>query len=838
MAAAIEAKKSGSNPDGNIQGAILKRFLDMKAYGLSLRTAQTAINFKANNLGKSTFDVIEKKNALIRLATVQPIDPLTRKKIGLVSNLTSLVGHYKPRNESTRNEDLAAGYVDLGSYMVRPTTYVGAYVITATMTAYNLWQELLPYDSTSMRNTIDEIMKIGGATEEVVGQAAITAKQHIVQSYRKYLNSSNSSGIIGSNDNVGLERTRLSIDSETNVSLPRYLKALKNMNIGVVNEFIRTNKLLNKFEYEVKRDGVNASRIIFKNAQGSEYDDQELYDALSVLLTARTTKGEKIKLPKLGNKEYTLDTLAQDIIAYAMICSSTQMATEFSKFIPMSYLNAVNYSTFMRQVHENIKAGRNITKDWNSATGNVGHLDRFTIQYFQHYPEKIRNSGRKSGIHGMKLDRDTMMKDNKVRLIGANKLEFASTIQLTGDAHPSIIAIYDQFLKGVGGKKFHLFLRRGDENDKSGIYQRIPVVGAPGFDEFSMSNDVVDSVIGTSGHTRTSLGIPSQSLMSMEEISNSGDNPEDMFRVNSNKMEEVLGTIAQANLGQLSKLAGYLTPFMNHALKGGIKYADSYTDSISGQVYTSDMFDGVYQGHNDSILISSRINNHTQTKGSRIILHETVHGLTRQQMAKYVATVEETGEVFVKPGAPAYVTEMIRLYNDVRTKADQKKLVEALRKVGNKGTQGASRLTETEFNEYYGLTGIYEFMAEALSNPLFQQFLNRTEFKQSGRTFLQKFVDIIKNILESIGVKFPSDSAAYQAIYSVFEFIEAENPKGASAASQFQANQNATGGIIDDFMKDMGLGRGDPNAGGVGFSVATVGDFPDKKLIIRNLNCN
>src|SRR5688572_28887714 len=51
-----------SVPDGKLQGAVLRRFIEMKKYGIAIRGIQVTINTDSKGLGKSFFDVIEKRN--------------------------------------------------------------------------------------------------------------------------------------------------------------------------------------------------------------------------------------------------------------------------------------------------------------------------------------------------------------------------------------------------------------------------------------------------------------------------------------------------------------------------------------------------------------------------------------------------------------------------------------------------------------------------------------------------------------------------------------------------------------------------------------------------------
>jgi hypothetical protein len=66
-------------------------------------------------------------------------------------------------------------------------------------------------------------------------------------------------------------------------------------------------------------------------------------------------------------------------------------------------------------------------------------------------------------------------------------------------------------------------------------------------------------------------------------------------------------------------------------------------------------------------------------------------------------------------------------------------------------------------------------MTMALTNKGFQDILNTIPYKETGRSILDIFKDIIKRMLSGIGVKFDENFTAAHAVSTIFNFIEEAN---------------------------------------------------------------
>lgn len=739
--------------DGELQGAILRRFIEMMKYGLVIRDIQTTINFKRNSLGKSFFDVIDSRqrlNALGRPKIVKDINE-QRTTIGNITNADKLIGDYRGKDGMSLAEEeslKSKGYVDIGSYLVKPNTVIGSFQIKAISTAYNLWSRYFPYDSKMMLKVFKELIPIVSKGEPGSTQM-VELKQKIFQHVKKYLAASNKNGVIGVGDNVNEERKRLYIDTDSNVSLARYTKEMKYMDDPAVNEFIKTNKLINSFEFDLNKDGTR-SIIRYNNAEEEEFDEQYLYESLAQMMVARNKDGSRIQLPTIGNKSYTLDSYAQDLVAYTYLGNSTQEAIQIAKFIPLGYLDAMGFSAHMREINrtleddESILSNTTADRDTGAGTGNSENhiISEFSMQYAQSNPKDVKYY----------IDsRDDKWKDRvsdiKYKKGAKANLSSLESFTLRKNERPTFIRMYDN--ETAKGSKDQLYYFDGAK------YARVPILGVFGMDEYQPSHKIGNSIVN--GEVRLTAEPQKASHII-------GEDPQDVFNINSGNIKTVLGNISDSDLGSMSLLAKAILPYAGDS---PIKYASTYTDLVTKITY--DRFEGLHIG-GEGILINPTI---TPTKSlshnAMIVLHEVVHSMTVNQIKSHIIENAD-GSVSVKAGSPSYISDIVRLYNNVRSRLDTSELKNILSRV-----QQSAPITQEERETKYGFSDIYEFMSMALVEPEFQRYLARPEFKQGdGRTLLDRFKDFISNVLTAIGVKFESDTAAAQAINSIFEFLEGD----------------------------------------------------------------
>lgn len=710
-----------AEPDGKFQAAVLRRFMDLKQYGVALRGIQTTINTDSKGLGKSFFDVIEKRNSLNRLGV----------DTNMIRGASNLIGSYQAKDEltSVEIEELEdQGYVDIGKFMVKPDTLSGGFNIYGVNTAYHLWRRFFPYDATITNKAFSEILAITGS-EDMGDTAIIERKQDIFRSIKKYFSASKFTGIIDHNDDINAERYRLYIDDDNNTSLAKYIKSLKQMTGNtVVDTFIKSNKLINRFEFDIQKNG-QPSLIKYNNAAGEEFDEQYLYESLATLMEIRGKDG-RIELPQIGNKKYTLDTLAQDLIAYSYLGNATQEAIQFTKYVPVSYLNQVGFSEKMRAAGVWLNDNPHILGAKIGNTETEQHLvSEFTMQYIQHNPERVR----------YKLD-DKNFAERTIKIDD-------NSFYLKGEDKPIFVSVYDPGIP-KGEKKFRLYWFDGAK------YVRVPVLGTFGMDEYQPRTNIGKSIVNTNVDKRPN---PQRSTES-----NNVRDTDDMFNLKVKDIVVIMKSISESNT-EMAALAKQLLPYVGNIQ---IDIIDTYITEEGKEIRN---FDGMFLHDSNMIFVNSKMINNDHNHLATIIVHEVVHALTVSKIKPFIET-DSSGKVSVTDAnAPSYVTGMVSLYNELRNNVDKKRLNKMLADVAND-----LGLSQEDVDNYYGYFDIYEFIAMALSNKVFQQQLSTIKYKQSGKSFLQKFKEIIKEILNSFGLNFDEDTAAAQALNSIFEIVSAE----------------------------------------------------------------
>jgi hypothetical protein len=695
-------------PDGKLQGAVLRRFMDMKKYGIAIRNIQTSINTDSKGLGKSFFDVIERRNALNKLANDS----------NFITGASGLIGDYIAKETAT---EIPEGYTDIGSYFVKPTTLSGAFSIGGVATAYNLWSKFFPYDAAVTQKAFSEVLSIIG-NDNLSDAKTVEFKQDIFRGMKKYFAASKFSGIISQKDDINEERARLFIDSDKNTSIAKYLKTITTLfsSDPAVSTFIKTNKLINRFEYEINKNG-EPSLIKFNNAAGEEFDEQYLYESLATLMEVRGKDG-RITLPTVGNKTYTLDTLAQDLIAYSYLGNAIQEAIQFTKYTPVSYLNQVGFSQKMRQANLWLRDNPNILGAKIAATDKEKHLvSEYTMQYVQHNPERVR----------YKLDADNFAA-NTIKIDDNN-------FHLKTEERPSFISVYDSSIP-KGEKKFRLYWFDGEK------YTRVPVLGTFGMDEYQPRNSIGTSLVN--GRNRLSIN-PQAQIGTGDNGTNTG-----LFSIETGDTAKILKSLGDSATAY-SALTKALTPYVDSELV--FKLAD-----IKPR--------GIYDKHSTITIKKSIINDSDRLADT--IVHELVHYLTYNQVNKYITVDDKTGEVDVEDKAPSYVANLVRIYNNIRKTLDQGKLKEVTDQARLDGA-----LSPEDRNHFYGFTSIHEFMTMALTNKEFQEQLAKIPYRNTGMSVLDKFKEFVKQVLEALGVKFDENFTAAHAISNIFGIIQTENER-------------------------------------------------------------
>ena len=713
-----QIKTGGS--DGFFQMAVLHKFLDLKAYGKHIRKVQGTINVDSKGIGKSTFDAIDKLDKLESLPDNE-----------FLSNASTLVGDYVDGNDLKQEEIqnlLDKGYVKAKRYYIKPTTVAGSFSVNTLVTADQLWSKYFPYDSNVMNNIFGELTKIMGTKDGKM----VEAKQQIVQEMKKYVNSSEMNLYTLSPQE---ERSRLFIDSDSNQSLSGYLSeqvdSIGGPHQKAIKAFIKKNKLIERFEFDLNKNG-NISTIKFNNAVGENFDEDQLYNSLLSLMD------NPIPLPNYNGKPYNTRLLAQDLINYAILEGGVQKAIQFSKFIPISFLNQSGYSANSRGIDFNNDNGSLFGVHLNKPEGMDHLVSNFTMQFAQHNPEKMPKVTKNDFVGAVYENND-----------GKNLSSLESfNLELNEGEKPStFVSVYDSSIP-KGSKKFHLFYFNGDN------YQKIPVKGTFGMSEYNaqVGSQIEDSIVTPKVAKKVTKVTKVTAPVKQSRVNAP-------HSLNDGNIQRTIDSIAKAGYPGLSDMARALSPFVDGNVN--LVVAD-----LNGRGR------GVYNPTTNTIGIDSQqLLENSDEDTARTIVHEYVHSITVNELKKYVtfkkdSNGKDTKQIdFVNDGAPPYIDNLVRMFNKT-SKHFETELGEVYRKMAVK-----EPLTAHERRVVYGGSDIFEFLTLATSSPEFQAEMSQVPYA-GHLSIVDKFKQVMKQVLEGVGVTFASDSIAVQAINETFKLLE------------------------------------------------------------------
>lgn len=687
---------SSTNPDQFLQRAVLRRFMEMKDYGINLRKVQTNLNVDSKGLGKSIFDVSEKLNNINKLASSK-----------FISNVDALIGDFRSKEDYVTRPE---GFIDIGDYYVKPTTLSGAFAITGLTTANSLWGDFFPYNTPAITSVFNEVIKYMGKDGGESSQTEV--KQQIFKEIKKYLLSHPNLGLYTNNPQE--ERQRLFFGGEN--SLAGYLRDLKvTKGNRIIDEFIKSNKLLNKLEFDLNK-GDRPSLIKFNNAASEAFDEEYLHNAFVNLME------KNIPLPDFQGKPYNTRLLAQDLVSYSYLEGGVQEAVQFVKYIPTAYLNAMGTSQTLRDLNFN-------SYDLFGSVPDSKIVSQVALQIMQHLPQKAP-----------KIEVGVTKLVNTNSDFKANDLNTLETFEIAEKVSPdTFVSLYNPKLP-KGDKKFQLYMYDGEK------YVRVPVLGVFGMSEYNMGNANYPSLVNEK-IKKAPIEVV-QKPISTPPLTNN-----DRFDIESGNIETILDNIINKNLGYLSELAKQLKGLSKDLKIGYLDLFKTY-ERIARGVYVQDSHQIFIDPNTTSKL--------SDTELATTILHEFIHSLTISEIKKWENNMDK---------APASLKKLNRLFQRALKEIGQDRVNAIWAKFNNQ-----EKLTAYEKNVEYGVKDIYEFVTMIMVQPEFQQEMDKVKL-ENGETLWTRFVDTVKQILESLGVQFDENGLTFNAMNNVLEFINETQTK-------------------------------------------------------------
>lgn len=473
----------------------------------------------------------------------------------------------------------------------------------------------------------------------------------------------------------------------------------------------------------------------FNNTDSGTNNQENLYNAIPELIK------NNYKLPDKNGLPYNTRMLATDLVAYAYLEGGIQEATQFVKVIPVEVLETLGNYKDVKQADGSIKkvfinANAQLQK-YNPSKYNKSNLDPFgkvlgvnenrvtdfTRQYFQHNSAKVKRVTKKE-MYGFEPE------------TGVFQIDVAVTKEL-----PFLRYKYDNVNV--------LF-----ENLGNGEYKRIETIGGRGISEYKYGEkDAVNfdikekEVIDTNGAVTNK--IPESAASNFEGIRNIND---------------ALAKVQELSLADNYEFLKVATQFLSQFQDNTTKF------EIDSNTTASGTFDRVL---NKVTLHENTLSDANKT--AMILAHEYIHSITSREIMNYYqadgVTLKEDVSI------PSHVRSLHVVFSKFR-----EQFAKEIADITSK-KQGINKdnYTEDEKNIYYAGYNIKEFMALALTSVEFQNEMSKIPYLQSGKSFIDKILDTIMRIVDSVYPELKKDTLAYEAINKSMRFIVEEHTNKSSS---------------------------------------------------------
>lgn len=707
---------NGSKPETQI--AALQTFLDLNTYAKNVAKVQSVLF--TSNLGKS---IVESNLAFESLGT------FSENK--LISNVSNLIGDFVAINE---NFPVSEGYSIVGDYYVKPTTPQGQIVVEGLRTAQLLWSDFFPYNDPSLQSIIDSIMKISG-NEDASKYKTIDTTLGILKEVKKYVYSWKGLGLY--TESTFDERKRLFMSNGTNTSLAEYLNSNSKL------PELMSNKLLNRFSYELEFDG-RPSLIKYNNTISDNLEEKYLYNSLAELMI------EDKPLPDWNGKPFSTRQLAQELITYSYLEGGVQQAIQFIKYVPVEYLSQVGVRTPQGFISAASMLQRINTKRdpavFNRLLGTPSETtvetSPFIRQFFQHNPDQAPSYSEEFRKEKFAFDKT------------------GDSFILNAEGSPKFISIRNRTSSKLKQDKFSLYEHVGNNT-----YKRLSVLGAHGMNEYQagVTNSVSIMEKKAPAPVNQNVGPTQKTNNPVKEFGSLFDASLGTVQDNSSASDVIkaIANSATAKSARHKALAEALLPFTDVNTK--VSVGD--TKNTFGAKTA-----GIYDPSTDRITIDSGL---SSEKKEGVFIHELVHAITLRDLKKYYEVDTDGFYTILKDSAPDHVRQLDSVWKLYIENTDPELREKAKQKTLDLRAKKPVVFTPQEREIGYPSVDIFEFLAVAMESEEFQKHLNSIQLP-GGQTLLEKFIETIKTILTEIGVEVKKGSLAEKSLNDILNFMQVE----------------------------------------------------------------
>lgn len=473
------------------------------------------------------------------------------------------------------------------------------------------------------------------------------------------------------------------------------------------------NPFLNKLNVNLNTNG-EPSTITFNAASSEDFDGELIYAGILDLLT-----NEK-DISTAQDGSYTTTQLVEDLSLYTYYTGGIQQAVQFVKYIPVEYLKQ---SGFIQKLKD-----FNFDDEFQFGLGNNRNyyeVSPFMRQFVQHNPWLVTKVDAKSG------DIKNRNSANINQLTTFNIRNKSNLLKQDG-----VIPKRPEFISIENGGKWQLYQFNGEN------YNRIDTLGAFGVNEYNYKTIYQKSGI-RSNSTLHNFSFKDRHGTIADTVNRNLHTLSTEFK----SVKEVLQSIIDnTETDMFRRIAQAFLPVADVQIRRN--------DGISAK--------GHWKISKNLIEINgNHLVNENSYEIERTILHEVTHALTHYTLRKTTGSLTAVQKRSVRRLKAFFET----------FKAKQP--VEAFESFVNKvnGSEKGS-ITRAEITKFYAGTNIDEFAAEMMSNEYIQQFM-ATGIWKGDKTWWDRFVELVGDLLGSIGIKF-GDNLAKEAFKDIMVIAKAQ----------------------------------------------------------------
>ena len=804
---------------GNFQWAVFEHFIELNSRTPELNQLQQLLNIEGKGIGMTFFDTIDIKNTLINLPNME----------SGISNVTKLIGQFEnietgaDNFESTEKDLIEQGYVyidtdrDGMAHYIKPKNFFSHKIVNTISTGYNLWKNLLPYDSQYIEQQINDIfkeLKINPNTNR-----GREYKMNIIQAMKDYLFVNSKSLFSENGETLYSNRKRLFIDTENNMSLPALLNEMRKENRKDSSKYpIMSEAFFNSLEFEINKND-EPSLIKYSVNENTKLQKDQSYRVLKNLIDNDEvlTKGITIGT-NTYYKNYKYSDLARDLLKYSFIANQENGAIGFRQHLPLALFDSVTdlrdgetvTLTEDLRINANVNSGHrhNVTYNgyiqslyalmgnYDVVDGVLENIKNINLESIDNYIERI-NKNLGAGIAVRINDKGDVqlqssyqdMVSNFVRQFIQHHSEDVKQID-----HNTVVNIKKHYrVEGIEGlneieygdegeveeesytipleRKFITLKEKGNTylfENTGNSFRRINTLGRFGMNEYEVGKRVDKSLI-----EKNNINIPlNQRLVNTPKKINikvDGQNIE----VESTKevsAADILISIKNNRASKYRNLASMLERYIPEGL------AINYTSNIPAG------YNGFYDGDTNSIFVANNVN---QDKQQEVILEEVLHKITVAALKNYIKftpngsslEVEFIGEGQNTPAviklANVYKAGYDAVYKELVKRMGKEKTISLLEMNTQEMVSSREGLNPEEMM-IYRAKDINEFFAGMFLNPEFAEVLNRTEYRATKKSIAQNFIDAILRLFTSLfpGMKLNDNSILQETAEVLMELLE------------------------------------------------------------------